>query len=189
MSMVGAVIVLDTGVLWPGLVRDLVLGLSSEGVYRARWSSATTDELSFVERSRAMSRGAQALEAASVGRGRVSALLAGFEGAPVTGWETALDRVSTPEAADAHVLAAAIVAGAAAVVTTAPSAFPPPSRPAGLEILEPAVLVLRVASAEPVATLRVIESLAERERRTADELMALFEAEYAIIGLAKALRG
>ena len=50
---------LDTSVLWPSLLRDFLLSLAIERMYRPSWSSAILAELEYAESHKLMDRGEQ----------------------------------------------------------------------------------------------------------------------------------
>jgi len=110
------VVVLDTCVLAPMPLCDTLLRLAEDpAFYMPRWSAGILDELRHVLRKMEYSE-VQAER-------RISAMQTAFEDACVTGYED-LVRTMTNHSRDRHVLAAAIRAGAHAVLTENVKHFP-----------------------------------------------------------------
>ena len=109
-------VILDTCVLWPSLRRDFVLSLAVEGLYRPLWSEAILDELEFHEARKLAGRGTDTATAADRAAGLVGAMRAHFDDALVTGWEHFDGTFGLPDWDDEHVVAAALVGGAGAML-------------------------------------------------------------------------
>src|SRR5450756_855168 len=62
---------LDTNVLWPSLLRDFLLSLAVEGLYRPVWSEAILEELHDCEVTKLTRRGVEPSE----GRARAAQLI------------------------------------------------------------------------------------------------------------------
>lgn len=129
---------LDTSVLWPSLQRDFLLSLAIEGMYRPVWSAAILEELEYHETAKLIGRGEATDEAAQRALRLVTQMRAAFEDAEVQGWEALEGTYGLPDPDDEHVVAAAVVAGAGAIITHNLRHFPPdqasgrhPRRPAG----------------------------------------------------------
>lgn len=110
-------VVLDANVLYPFLVRDVLLSFAHSGLYRARWTQAIIDEL------------VSALIANKPDRERKIRQLAGimaeqFPEALIEHYESLIPAIDLPDPDDRHVLAAAIKAGAHAIVTENLQDFP-----------------------------------------------------------------
>jgi len=103
---------LDTCVLFPPILRDLVLGLADRGLFTPLWSAGVAAEWLHVTARKGESGAAQALA-------RMQARWPGSECPP--GAPALLD---LPDAADRHVLAAAIAGGAAVLLTQNLRDFP-----------------------------------------------------------------
>ncbi len=108
---------LDTSVLWPSLQRDFLLSLAVEGAYRPTWSSAILDELEYHEEAKLVKRGIPIAEAASRAVTLIAAMRREFADAEVEGWEPLEGVFGLPDPDDEHVVAAAVIAGAGAIVT------------------------------------------------------------------------
>jgi len=105
--------VLDASILYSAAVRDLVLSLAANGLYRPAWSELIHDE--WMRNLIANQGGGARIRAyASRTRQRMDAI---FPDALVDGFQPLIAGLTLPDAKDRHVLAAAIHVGAAAIVT------------------------------------------------------------------------
>lgn len=110
-------LLLDTCVLYPTVMREMLIGAAAMGAFRPLWSARILEE---------WSRAAVKLgpEGAAQARAEVALLKANWPKAivaPAPGVET---RLWLPDAADVHVLAAAITGHADAIVTVNNKDFP-----------------------------------------------------------------
>jgi len=104
---------LDASVLYPVSLRNLLMCLTLNGLFQARWSRQIHEEwITAVLRDR------PDLSADKLHRVR-DAMNAQAEDCIVTGHESLIDSLTLPDPDDRHVLAAAIVAGADVIVTRA----------------------------------------------------------------------
>lgn len=156
---------LDTCVLWPSLQRDFLLSLAVEGVYRPIWSSAILQELEYHEAAKLIRRGTDEAVAEARARRLVGVMRASFDDALVTGWERLEGSYGLPDPDDEHVVAAAELGGAGAIVTLNSKDFPVTELPAGLEVLGPATFVHDQVSLRPAAAGRAVLELAARSGR------------------------
>ena len=78
---------LDTSVLWPSLLRDFLLSLAIERMYRPSWSSAILAELEYAESHKLMDRGEQPDVAATRASHLIDQMTAAFDDALVENWE------------------------------------------------------------------------------------------------------
>ncbi len=108
---------LDTCVLWPSLQRDFLLSLAIEGMYRPVWSAVILDELEYEETVKWSERDMAQREAACRARHLIDQMSAAFTDAEATGWDGLEGTYGLPDPDDEHVLAAAAVTGASAIVT------------------------------------------------------------------------
>jgi hypothetical protein len=116
--------VLDTSVLWPSLQRDFLLSLAIEGLYRPLWSSAILAELEYHEARKLVDRGDEADEAARRASYLIDRMTTAFDDALVDNWEPLEGAFGLPDKDDEHVVAAAVVGGAGAIVTDNLRDFP-----------------------------------------------------------------
>ena len=137
-------VVLDTCVLYPAHLRDTLLRLAERGLYRALWSADIVDELhrNLVE---------DGLNAGSVDR-LIAEMAAAFPDAEVGGYRSLIDGLSC-DPKDRHVLAAAVRADAAAIVTFNVADFPAPSvDPFEIDIIRPDTFLLDQLDLAPGVT-------------------------------------
>ena len=110
---------LDASVLGPAPLRDFLLRLAHAGVVRVRWSNGILDEC-----FRSLVAGRLDLSAAALTPTR-QALNAAFPSALVERYEELLPTIQLRDDAECGVLAAAIHASAAVIVTFRIERFPP----------------------------------------------------------------
>lgn len=115
--------VLDACVLWPSLQRDFLLSLAAERLYRPLWSDVLLDEVEDNEAAKLVRRGALPADAASRAAFLRSEMVRGFPDAIVTGFEPLEGSFGLPDPDDEHVLAAAFLGGAGAIVLNPPAAL------------------------------------------------------------------
>lgn len=108
---------LDTCVLWPSLQRDFLLSLAVEGLYRPVWSAVILDELEYHETAKLIKHGDTANQATERAERLVAQMRKAFNDAEVHGWEGLEGTYGLPDPDDEHVVAAAVVAGAGAIIT------------------------------------------------------------------------
>lgn len=96
-----------------------------------------------------------------------------------------------PDADDEHVLAAAVVGGAGAIVTSNLKDFPGDLAPSRIDIVDPAQFALDQVQQHPPAGLRAVEAMAERNQRepdTVDAILEVISARYAMTEAATIIR-
>ncbi|MFV0245352.1 MAG: RSP_2648 family PIN domain-containing protein [Qingshengfaniella sp.] len=109
--------VLDACVLYPTLLRAVLLGAARRGLFTPLWSDRILEEW---RRAVIRNHPVQTDEAGA----EIALVTAAFPGAGVAVSGATLARLSLPDAADCHVLAAAIDGGATALVTLNLRDFP-----------------------------------------------------------------
>jgi predicted nucleic acid-binding protein len=108
---------LDTNVIFPTVMREVILGLAARGLYQPLWSDRVLEEW-----ARAAAR--LGAEAELQARGQGAILNRDFPKARVV-WQPSLeDRLWLPDIHDRHVLAGAIAGSADLIVTQNASDFP-----------------------------------------------------------------
>jgi hypothetical protein len=112
------VVLYDACVLYPAPLRDLLVRLANTGVVRARWSAAILDEC-----FRNLLEHRPDLKPESLQRTR-ELMTRAVPDCMVSGFESLIDGLVLPDVDDRHVLAAAIRAGAQAIVTFNLDDFP-----------------------------------------------------------------
>ncbi len=108
---------LDACVLYPTVLREILIGVAREGLYTPLWSDRILGEW-----ARAVVKLGPGAEI--VARAEIAALRAGFPAAAVPPREGLAARLWLPDPADVHVLAAAIAGGAELIVTFNAADFP-----------------------------------------------------------------
>jgi PIN domain len=176
---------LDTCVLWPSLQRDFLLSLAVEGMYRPLWSAAILAELAEHEARKLVRRGAEQVQAAARTQHLLEQLRSRFDDAEVQGWEGLEGTYRLPDPDDEHVVAAAVVGGAGAIVTHNTADFPADRMPVGLKVLEPAVFAYDTVALDPASALRAVEQIAARSGRhgrpwTPADALDLLAARYSL---------
>jgi predicted nucleic acid-binding protein len=156
---------LDTCVLWPSLQRDLLLSLAAEGLYRPVWSDAILEELEMHETQKLIARGTDPDRASELAHFLLERMRASFDDALVEGWEGLDGTYNLPDPDDEHVVAAAVVGGAGAIVTHNVRDFPPDRLPPHLGLVRPAEFLLNTVSLDPRRALRAVTEIAERSGR------------------------
>lgn len=111
-------LVLDACVLFPEVMRAVLLGHAQAGGFTPLWSGRILEEW---QMALARQRGP---EAAAEGATSAALMTARFPASLVEGWEPLEDPTGLPDPADAHVIAAARAGGADGVVTLNIRDFP-----------------------------------------------------------------
>jgi len=177
---------LDTSVLWPSTQRDFLLSLAAEHLYRPIWSSAILAELEAHEAVKLERQGTATEEAERRARYLVAEMRRAFDDAEVQGWEALEGSYGLPDPDDEHVVSAAVVGGAGAIVTLNRKDFPAERIPAGIEVLAPAEFAYNTVLLDPVASLRAVEEISARSgtggrlTRTVEEILNTLARRYAM---------
>jgi predicted nucleic acid-binding protein len=187
---------LDTCVLWPSLQRDFLLSLAAEGMYRPVWSAAILAELEYHEADKLIRRGVQEDNAASRARFLIEQMRSAFDDAEIQGWEGLEGTYGLPDPDDEHVVAAAVVAGAGAIVTHNTKDFPPSNLPNGIEVISPAEFAANTVSLDPIRALDAVAAIVERSGRkgppvTTDSVLDALVKRYGmtqVVGLMRQAR-
>lgn len=168
-------VVLDACVLYPAPLRDLLLSLAEDGLFRARWSDSIHEEWI---RNLLLNRDDLSREKLLRTVGLMNQAI---EDATITGFDYLIPALALPDADDRHVLAAAIVGHADAIVTFNLRDFPEQATQAhGVEVLHPDDFLVAQYDLAPIGVLTVVKSMRERLRkppRTAIELIETLEAQ------------
>lgn len=111
-------ILLDANVLYPTVMREVLIGVAAAGLFTPLWSPRILEEW-----ARAAARvGGDTMEAQA--RGEIALLRAVWPKAEVTHDPTQEARFWLPDAADVHVIAAAVAGHADAIMTMNAKDFP-----------------------------------------------------------------
>jgi predicted nucleic acid-binding protein len=173
---------LDTCVLYPSLQRDFLLSLAVEGLYRPVWSGAVLTELEYVERAKLIERvGLDPVEADRRARRLIETMRGAFGDAEVEGWEPLNGVFGLPDPDDEHLVAAAVVAGAGAIVTENWRDLPQDRLPWGIERLSPQEFVANTVAVDLDRAWTAVARLADRRRNpplTHDALLDILVDRY-----------
>jgi hypothetical protein len=139
--------VLDACVLYPPVLRDILVGCAEDGLFAPVWSSRI-----LAEWAHAAARGGP--ESSARAAAEIARLGARFPEAEVLPAEATEAALHLPDPADAHVLAAALDGGAPVLVTLNLRDFPARTlAPLGITAVSPDDLLMRLwlTNPEPVA--------------------------------------
>ena len=164
--------ILDANVLYPQLLRDTLLSLAVARLYHARWSATIHDEWT---RNLAKDRPELAARLPAV----VELMNASVPDCLVTNYEKLANSIELPDPDDRHVLAAAIVGPADAIVTFNTKDFPQAVlQPYGIEVQHPDEFVMNQLQLQKIPALSAIKKMRARwtnPERPAEALIAAFE--------------
>lgn len=148
--------VLDANVLYPNLLRDILLSLAADGLYHARWTARINEEWSrnlVADRPDIAPKIGLLLE--QVNRAVPDCLIEGYE--------YVIDRLDLPDPDDRHVLAAAIVGHADAIVTANLKDFPVETLEThGVEVQHPDDFIMNQLELRPFDALIVMKRVRGR---------------------------
>jgi predicted nucleic acid-binding protein len=167
--------VLDACVLYPAPLRDLLLSLASGELFGARWTSLIQAEW---VRNLAIKRPDLTLD---VLNRTVAMMNSAIEDCLVEDFAWLIDSLALPDPDDRHVLAAAIVGHADAIVPFNLKDFPEQAiRAHGIDILHPDDFLIAQYDLDPIRVLGIVKLLRSRLRKppiSADELIATYEQQ------------
>lgn len=177
--------VLDACVLYPTVLREILLGVAARGLYEPLWSDRILREW-----TRATAK--LGPEAVVIAEGEALLARAGFPRAAVREQPEIEARLALPDPNDIHVLAVAIAGHADAIVTFNAQDFPRPVlADAGIERRDPDGFLWELWSGNPAAVAEVVarvHATAERLSGTEIPLKKLLKRAQ-LPKLAKALGG
>ncbi|MDX2358705.1 PIN domain-containing protein [Dietzia sp. PP-33] len=185
------VAVLDTCVLWPSLQRDVLLSLAAENLYRPLWSGAILEELEFHEARKLVGRGADPDDAAAQAAHLVEQMTAAFDDACVIGWEILDGSFNLPDPDDEHLVAAAVIGGAEAIVSDNVSDLPRGRVPAQIQVIKPAVFVADTVAVSPDAAVRALRTMIARRTNppeTLEYVLQVLEQRYGMVDAVEMMR-
>lgn len=147
---------IDACVLYPTLLRELILSHAASGAFEPLWSARILEEW----RRAASRKSALDGEIANVEIEAISAL---FPDASVSASEETQARLSLPDADDIHVLAAAIDGGAGELLTLNLKDFPTRALGAeGILLRDPDGFLLEALHADPETMRGLVEDVLQR---------------------------
>jgi predicted nucleic acid-binding protein len=153
---------LDTCVLYSGLQRDFFLSLAAEGSYRPVWGSRILDELRVCEVEKLREQGLAPLQAQWAADHLIDVMCEAFSDAQALGWEPFESSFTLPDPDDRHVVAAALVGRADAIVTYNLKDFPTSQLPPALELLTPSEFAFHSVTLDASKARRAIEGMVSR---------------------------
>lgn len=164
--------ILDANVLYPFLLRDTLMSLAVADFYRARWTVAIHSE--WIRNLSAKSPGI-----ASKLPGIVQLMNDAVPDCLVTDYEQLVDCIELPDPDDRHVVAAAIVGHADAIVTFNTKDFPAAVlAPYEIEVQHPDDFVMNQLHLHEIAALSALKNMRARwvnPAITAEEMIERFE--------------
>ena len=157
---------LDTCVLYPTVLREILIGCARAGLYRPLWSPRVLEE---------WARAARKIEGGEVvARGEIALLRAGFPAAEVRPGRGTQARMYLPDADDVHVLAAASDAGADVLVTLNLRDFPRRDvAEEGISLQAPDLFLLDLWRDDPDRVAAEVEAVRATAERLSGEAMPL----------------
>ncbi len=167
--------VLDACVLYPAPLRDLLLSLAVDGVYRARWTNEIQDEWI---RNILVTRPDLSEEKL---RRTQQIMNSAIEDCLIFGYQNFTDTLQLPDENDRHVLAAAIVGHADAIVTFNLKDFPESALSIfGIEAIHPDDFVMLQYDLNSIGVLAAIKAMRARlvnPSKTVAEFLEKLEAQ------------
>lgn len=156
---------LDACVLFPTVLREVLLGVAAQGVYAPLWSPRVLEEW-----ARATARLGEAQEL--IARGEIALLRSSWPGAEVANVEN--PDLYLPDENDVHVAAAAHGAGAAVIVTLNLRDFPLRYlRPLGLRAEHPDAFLYRLWRENPEKVADAAEKVRAEAERLSGEVQPI----------------
>lgn len=156
-------VLLDACVLYPTVMREVLLGVAAQGLFQPLWSPRILEEW-----ARATVKLGPGAEAQS--RGEIALLRARWPQATVSYAPSLEARLWLPDPADTHVLAAAIAGHADLIVTLNAKDFPRQIlSEEGLVRLDPDQFLLKLHAAHPQPVARAAEAVRLEAERLSGE--------------------
>lgn len=172
----GFVAFLDANVLYPAVLRDVLLSIAEAGVCQIRWSPDVLDE---VERNLSQRAKAPSPSAAMGGAQYIRRVMEdAFPDAMVdrSAYEALIPSMCNDEK-DRHVLAAAIVGRADVLVTSNVRDFKPEvCRPFGIEVQDPDTFLKHQFGLIPDSIIAVLEDLSANRKPPMDSPQKILDA-------------
>ncbi len=152
-------VLVDACVLYPTVMREIVLGLAEAGCFEVRWSARILEEWARAARKLGPGGEVQA-------RGEIAQVRARFPEAVVPEQPGLEARLWLPDPADVHVLAAAIAGAADLILTANAKDFPRGIlTEEGLERCDADQLALRCLEVDAAKVVRVANGVLAEARR------------------------
>ncbi|SRR5579875_386962 len=165
---------LDANVLYPFLVRDVLLSFAEAGLYRPIWSAEIMSEWSSHLIKDKPDKKEKILRT-------VELMTAAFPEAMIDGYQRLVGALSLPDPDDRHVLAAAIRSGSSVIVTRNLKDFPSDRlAPYGIEVQTADDFVLNTVqlyTTDAVAALRIMRGQYDSPPMTPEQLQVALIAD------------
>jgi predicted nucleic acid-binding protein len=157
-------VLIDACVLYPTVMREMVLGCAAEGLFEPKWSARILEEW-------ALAAGKLGPGQEALARGEIALVEAAWPGASVRPRGRDLSRLSLPDPNDVHVLAAAIAGSADVLLTLNIKDFPRQQLGhEGLALASPDPFLLSFLEESPEAVIAVASRvLGEAERLSGED--------------------
>ena len=156
-------ILVDTCVLYPTVMREVVLGCAAQGLFEVRWSDRILEE---------WARAARKIgpEGETLARGEIAATSARFPDAVVPYAEAQLRQFWLPDPDDIHVLAAAALGSCDAIMTVNIKDFPQDVlAESGLDRLSPDPFLCDLLLQAEQQVIPVAQAVLDEARRLSGE--------------------
>lgn len=156
-------VLIDACVLYPTVMREVVLGVAAKGLFDPRWSPRILEE---------WARAARKIgpQGETIARGEIAAITARFPRAQVQIPQGVEARLWLPDPNDIHVLAAAVGCSADAIMTVNAKDFPRNElADEGLQRIDPDGFLVDLAMQNPDAVQSVGEAVLTEARRLSGE--------------------
>lgn len=156
-------VLIDACVLYPTVMREVVLGVAAKGLFDPRWSPRILEE---------WARAARKIgpQGETIARGEIAAITARFPRAQVQIPQGVEARLWLPDPNDIHVLAAAVGCSADAIMTVNAKDFPRNElADEGLQRIDPDGFLVDLAMQNPDAVQSVGEAVVTEARRLSGE--------------------
>jgi predicted nucleic acid-binding protein len=156
-------VLIDACVLYPTVMREVVLGVAAKGLFDPRWSPRILEE---------WARAARKIgpQGETIARGEIAAITARFPRAQVQIPQGVEARLWLPDPNDVHVLAAAVGCSADAIMTVNAKDFPRNElADEGLQRIDPDGFLVDLAMQNPDAVQSVGEAVLTEARRLSGE--------------------
>ena len=155
---------LDTNVLYPTVMREILLGCASAGLFAPLWSPRILDEWRHVAAREGPAD-------ATLAEGEIARIKARFPRAEVRPNASDEARLHLPDEADIHVLASAIAGSADVIVTQNRADFPRGLLAAeGLERSDADAFLWQLWSEDPDKVATVVEVVRQEAERLSGEI-------------------
>ncbi|WP_281982907.1 RSP_2648 family PIN domain-containing protein [Thalassorhabdomicrobium marinisediminis] len=152
-------VLIDACVLYPTVMREVVLGVAEAGLFTPRWSPRILEE---------WARAARKIgpEGETIARGEIAALSLRFPRALVPEPQGLARHLWLPDADDVHVLAAAVGASCDAIMTVNAKDFPRNIlAEEGMERIDPDGFLWRLGAEHPEVVRGVADNVLAEARR------------------------